>query len=168
MTAVQSHAVTAGRRAVIALALTLAAAHPAAAQSTFDIDAAVAIPAVLVLGAAPPAALSDVVSLATTTRPRRLLTLPALQVSFAALEVLDVISTVRGINSGMVETNVLMRGVAGNPFALAAVKGGAAAATLLLTRRLARKNRPAAVLTMVALNAAYSIVVAQNLAAHRR
>ena len=159
---------TAGRPLVIALVFALITVRPSAAQSPSEVDAASGIPPGSVLGAAPSAALGEATSAAKTIEVRHAPTWPALQVSFAALEAMDVITTVRGIKKGLIETNALMRGVAGNPVALEAVKGGAAAATLLLARRMAKRNRPAAVLTMVAVNAAYSVVVARNLATHRR
>lgn len=99
--------------------------------------------------------------------PRRSLTLPALQVSFGALQVMDVVSTVRGLNAGLTEANVVMRGIAGRPMALAAVKAGAATASVLLVNRMARRNRAAAIATMAALNTAYSLVVVRNMQAIR-
>jgi hypothetical protein len=58
-----------------------------------------------------------------------------------------------------------MRGVVERPLAIAAVKAGSVAATVFLVNRVARKNRAAAILTMVAINSAYSVVVVRNLRA---
>jgi hypothetical protein len=89
--------------------------------------------------------------------------LTSLQVSFVALEALDVVSTIRGMRHGHTEANPLMRGVAGNSLAMATVKAGAAASTILLVRQVGRKNRLAAIAMMAAMNTALSVVVARNL-----
>ena len=101
----------------------------------------------------------------TLPAPRRSLTLPTLQVSYAALQVMDVLSTARALNAGLQEGNVAMKGIVGQPMALAAIKGGAAVATILITNRVARKNRAVAIATMLAVNTAYSVVVARNIRA---
>lgn len=90
-------------------------------------------------------------------------TLTSLQISFGALQVLDVFSTVRGVNHGMSEANPLMRGLVRHPVAMAAVKGGAAATTIFLVRHVARKNRVAGIAIMAAVNTALSVVVVRNL-----
>jgi len=77
-------------------------------------------------------------------------------------QALDVVSTMRAIERGHTETNPLMRDVAGRPAAMVAVKAGSTAATVWLVRRLAKRNRVAAVATMVAIDAAYAAVVARN------
>jgi hypothetical protein len=91
--------------------------------------------------------------------------LPALQVSFGALQIMDVVSTRRALNAGLTEGNTVMRGVVDRPLAVAAVKVGATAATVFLVNRVARKNRAAAILTMVAINSAYTFVVVRNIRA---
>jgi hypothetical protein len=87
---------------------------------------------------------------------------PVLQVSFGALQVLDTVSTLRGVNAGLREVNPLLAGLAHHPAAYVAVKAGAATATLWLMRDKARKNRIAAIVTMAAINSGYAFVVAQN------
>ena len=94
-------------------------------------------------------------------RPSRSLT--GLGVSFGVLEALDVYATVRGVNNGYAEANPLLRGSASHPFALATLKSLSAASTILLTRRLARRHRPAALVMMTAVNAAYATIVAHNM-----
>ena len=93
--------------------------------------------------------------------------LHALQISFGALQALDVYSTVRGLRMGSGEANPLVRGIARDPLALATVKAAAATSSLLLIGRVARTHRAAAVVTLVAMNAAYSLIVAHNLRAVR-
>ena len=94
--------------------------------------------------------------------------LTSLQVSFVALQALDVFSTMRGMSHGHTEANPLMRGLAGNSMAMATVKAGAAASTVLLVRRIAKKNRVAAIAMMAAMNTALSVVVVRNLRAPGR
>jgi hypothetical protein len=136
-------------RVVLVLSCVLIGVSPAIAQS----ESALSIPADAT--AAAPASVS----------PRPSLTLPALQVSFGALQIMDVVSTRRALNAGLTEANTAMRGVVDRPLAVAAVKAGATATTIYLVNRIARKNRAAAILTMVAINSAYSFVVVRNIRA---
>jgi hypothetical protein len=136
-------------RVVLVLSCVLIGVSPAVAQS----ESGLSIPADAT--AAVPAGIS----------PRPSLTLPALQVSFGALQIMDVVSTRRALNAGLSEGNAVMRGVVDRPLAVAAVKAGATAATVFLVNRVARKNRAAAILTMVAINSAYSFVVVRNIRA---
>jgi len=136
-------------RVVLVLSCVVVGASPAVAQSesglSISADAAAAAPAGI------------------SSRPS--LTLPALQVTFGALQIMDVVSTRRALNAGLTEGNTAMRGVVDRPLAVAAVKVGATAATIFLVNRVARKNRAAAILTMVAINSAYSFVVVRNIRA---
>jgi heme A synthase len=92
-------------------------------------------------------------------RPRPLV---PLYVAFAVLQGLDGATTVRALGRGAVEANPLLGGVAGNPAALFAAKAGTAVGSILLTERLWKRNRVAAIALMVALNGAYAAVVAHN------
>jgi hypothetical protein len=98
------------------------------------------------------------------TRPPAL---PALYGSFAALQILDVHSTLRALGNGGREANPMMRGAAGSPAAMLAIKMGATATTIYATERLWKKNRVAAVVLMAALNSAYLVIVAHNYSAGR-
>ena len=93
---------------------------------------------------------------------RRPGSLVPLYLSYGALQVLDVTSTRRAIEAGATEANPLLQGVAGNTGATLAVKAGTTAATVFLVERLWRRNRPAAIVLMAALNGAYAAVVAHN------
>ena len=137
-------------RVVLVLSCVLIGVSPAVAQS----ESGLAISA-------------DVAAAAPAVSPRPSLTLPALQVSFGALQILDVVSTTRALNAGLTEGNTAMRGVVDRPLAVAAVKAGSTAATIYLVNRVARKNRAAAILTMLAINSAYSVVVVHNFRAVR-
>jgi hypothetical protein len=134
------------------------AALPAGAQTVFDAGAA-----------EPPSIEGHLLPLppATAATPSSR-TLTSLQISFAALQALDVYSTVRGVNHGMSEANPLMRGLARHPAAMATVKAGAAASTILLVRHVAKKNRIAGIAVMAAMNTALSVVVVRNLGAPGR
>ena len=88
--------------------------------------------------------------------------LVGLYVSLAALQALDIASTRRALNAGAAEANPVVAPFAGSPVALAVMKAGVTSATIVASERLWKKNRKAALLTMIALNAAYGAVVAHN------
>jgi ABC-type uncharacterized transport system permease subunit len=75
---------------------------------------------------------------------------------------LDAASTMSALDRGAVEANPLMKGIASTPATLIAVKAAAAASTIFLVERIARKNRWGAVVTMIALNSVYAMVVSHN------
>ena len=86
----------------------------------------------------------------------------SLYVSFAALQVMDAVSTRRALANGAREANPLMAGLARNSGAMFAVKAGTAAATTFFAERLARKHPRRATILMAVLNTAYAAVVAHN------
>jgi hypothetical protein len=90
-----------------------------------------------------------------------------LYVSFAALQALDVHSTMRALDGGAVEGNPLMRGVAQQPAALIGVKAAGAASTMWLAHKMSKRNKIGAVVVMAAVNSAYAMVVAHNYRATR-
>lgn len=94
--------------------------------------------------------------------------LPPLYISFAALQVMDADSTAEAIERGYAESNPFMMRIASNRGAMLAVKAAAAAGTVFAIERLWRVNRKAAILTMLAANAGYAIVVANNYRRARR
>jgi hypothetical protein len=94
-----------------------------------------------------------------STRPAPLVSLYA---SFATLQALDVASTRMALSAGGVEANPLVARLAGSTLALTAVKAGVAGAMIYASERMWKKNRTAAVLTMIGLNAAYGVAVAHN------
>jgi hypothetical protein len=99
--------------------------------------------------------------------PLRLGVLLPLYVSFAGLQALDAHSTMRGLRAGGTEQNPLLRGIAGRPAALVALKAGVAASTILLTESLRVRNRAGAIVLMAALNSVYAMVVTHNYQAIR-
>lgn len=102
-----------------------------------------------------------VVRPATTpqTRPAPLV---GLYVSLAGLHALDIVSTQKALAAGAVEANPVMAPFARSPLALAVVKAGVTGATILATEQIWKRNRKAAVLTMIALNATYGAIAARN------
>ena len=90
--------------------------------------------------------------------------LPALYVSYAALQAFDVYSTQQALARGAREANPLMRQVVGNRTAFWAVKATATLATIAAAEHLWRhkRNRKAAIAVLVASNAVAAVVAARN------
>jgi hypothetical protein len=92
----------------------------------------------------------------------------SLYVSFAALQIMDGLSTRQALSNNATEANPMMGGIAKNSAALFAVKAGTAAATTFFAERVARKNPKAATIMMAVLNSAYVAIVAHNYRVARR
>ena len=88
-------------------------------------------------------------------------------VSYALVQGLDMASTIQARNRGAVEANPFMQG---NYAKGMAVKAAFGAVTMLAVRQIEKKNKKAAVITMIAANVATAAVVANNIrnANHRR
>ena len=86
----------------------------------------------------------------------------SLYVSFAALQIMDAVSTRQALNNGAREANPAMAGLARNDAALFAVKAGTAAATTWFAEKLSRKHPRGATIMMAVLNTAYAAIVAHN------
>ncbi len=93
------------------------------------------------------------------SRPRVLL---PLYTSHIALQALDVYTTTRGLRGGATEANPVMKDIARQPAALVAMKAATSAAVVLGTEKLWKKNRAAAVLVMIGVNAGMAVVVSNN------
>ncbi len=103
------------------------------------------------------------------TLPGRGSALPALYGSLAGLNAFDAYSTTVGLSRGAAEANPQMKGVAGNPAALWAVKGGATAASILVAERLWKRNRRGqAIAVMVVTNGMMAVVAARNASVLRK
>lgn len=98
----------------------------------------------------------------TPPRPERPHGLVPLYVSFAALQALDIHSTLTAVHNGGVEQNALVAPMVNQPAAFVAFKAAATAGTIVAADRLARHNRVAAYALMFALNSAYTFVVVHN------
>ncbi len=103
---------------------------------------------------------------APLTRPSKLLS--SLLVSTVVMQALDVHSTYRALGQGAVEANPLMAGLAGNKAAFMATKTAVATATVLAARQMGKRNKVAAIATLVAINSAYAAVVDHNYRVARR
>lgn len=91
---------------------------------------------------------------------KRPATLTTLYGSYAALQVLDVVSTRRALAAGAHEINPLMRS---NSLAgVIGVKAAAGGATIYFAERMWKKNRVGAIAVMAVLNGASAIIVARN------
>jgi len=97
-------------------------------------------------------------------RPRALI---ALYVSYSVTQGLDVFSTRQALARGGRERNPLARSVAGSTAAMAAIKVGSTTATVLLTEKLWKRHRTAAIVMMVTLNAINVAVVTHNFSVGR-
>jgi Domain of unknown function (DUF5658) len=97
----------------------------------------------------------------TMSRPAAL---PALYVSYAALQVFDVYSTRQALAQGAREANPLMAPVVRNQSAFWAVKTSAAVGTILAAEHLWKKknNKKGAIAVLVASNAVAAVVAARN------
>ena len=89
--------------------------------------------------------------------------LPSLYVSLAGLNAYDAITTLKGVSQGAAEANGLMRGAAGSPAAMWAIKGGVTAGSILMAEKMWRSGRRVqAIGMMVASNAVMAVVGARN------
>jgi hypothetical protein len=95
---------------------------------------------------------------------RRPAALPLLYASFVVLQGLDAHSTLTAVRAGGTEANPAVKGLVAEPATFVGAKLAATAATLYLTERLWKKHRVAAVVLLVAVNAAYGVIVANNYA----
>jgi hypothetical protein len=84
----------------------------------------------------------------------------ALFVSYGVVQALDMASTMKARNLGAVESNPVMEGSYAKGFAVKAALG---AATMVAVRAIEKKNKKAALITMIAANVATAAVVAHNL-----
>ena len=86
----------------------------------------------------------------------------SMYVSFAALQIMDAVSTRKALSGGAREANPVMGGIARNSAALFAVKAGTAAATTWFAEKLAKNHPRRATIMMAVLNTAYAAIVAHN------
>jgi hypothetical protein len=96
---------------------------------------------------------------AAAQRPAALLPLYA---SFAGLQLLDLHSTWRALDSGSVEANPMMSGIAANKPVILTVKAAGTAGVIAVSERLRRKSRTAALIFMISANSGMTWVVQHN------
>jgi hypothetical protein len=151
------------RTATCALLLTAASVLPVAAADTLAANASAAVAA----AAAAPLA-SDVdwslpaVRVGQVEQTRGALS--ALYVSLAALNVVDGLTTAKGLHTGTAtEANPLLAAAAKNSGALWAVKAGSTAASILFAERLRHNgHRGRAMVVMILTNSVMATVAANN------
>ena len=114
------------------------------------------------------AALSLPLPAAAEENPARPASLIPLYVSFAAVQVLDLHSTYNGLERGGREANPLLGPVVESPAAFIAVKAGATAGTIYLAEKIWKRNRKAAIITMIGANIAYGVIASHNYSVARR
>ena len=85
-----------------------------------------------------------------------------LYTSFGLLQALDAHSTSRALASGAIESNGLVAGIADRPILLMGAKTAVTAGTIVLMERLRKRHPKAAMVTMMALNCAYAVIVVRN------
>jgi hypothetical protein len=95
-------------------------------------------------------------------RPRRPSMLVGLYSTMSVLNVLDVYSTTRALDSGAREANPLVARTAGSFGSSLAIKAATTATSIYFAEKLWKKNRVAAIVTMVAVNAGTAAIVARN------
>lgn len=88
--------------------------------------------------------------------------LKSLYASTAIMQGLDVHSTMAVLKHGGGEANPLMGGLVKNKAAFIGVKAAVAAGTIMAARQIGKRNRVAAIVTLVAINSAYAFVVGHN------
>jgi hypothetical protein len=86
----------------------------------------------------------------------------SLMISTIVVQALDVHSTYQALGAGAVEANPVMAPLAGNRAAFVATKAAVTTATVLAAHHLARRNKVAAIVALVAINSAYAFVIDHN------
>ncbi len=86
----------------------------------------------------------------------------ALYASTAVMQGLDVHSTLKGLDRGATEMNPLMKDLVKHRGLFIATKALVGVSTIMAAREVGKKNKLAAALTLVAINAAYGYVVNNN------
>jgi hypothetical protein len=155
--------------ALVVASLSLAGVHSASAQEVSlrplqfaSADTAVAASASLAADeiAARETQLAYTRAIFEPKRPSGVL--QSLMVTSAVMHALDVHSTISVMRHGGAEGNPLLTGIVANKGAFIAFKAGVATASILAAKSLAKRNKVAAIATMVGINSAYAMVVSHN------
>jgi hypothetical protein len=88
--------------------------------------------------------------------------LASLQAATVVTQMLDVHSTMQAVRHGAVEANPMMGGLVQNRAAFIGVKAAMGAGLVLVTHKLAKDNKVAAIAASVAINSAYLMVARHN------
>lgn len=137
-------------------------AVPASAQETTRIDLSAAVAAATPAASAVRADQLPIRFEPQLGRGGSSALMTSLYASTAIMQALDVHSTMRALDHGALEANPLMTGVTGNKAAFVALKAGVAMSTVMMARHMSKRNKVAAIVTLVAINSAYAMVVSHN------
>lgn len=105
-------------------------------------------------------------SAADLARPVRKPALLVLYSSFAALDALDIHSTLRAIGNGAVEANPAMRGVVSSKASFIAMKAATGGIVIFMAEKVRKRHPKLAIGLMAGLNSVMAIVVAHNYSLH--
>ena len=95
--------------------------------------------------------------------------LKTMYVSYGALQIADVASTLASLEGGRArEANPFMRNVAGNPAAFIGVKAATSVLTILMMEKVRKTHPVAASVSMIAINATMAAIVVNNTAVAAR
>jgi hypothetical protein len=86
----------------------------------------------------------------------------SMYVSFAALQVMDAVSTSKALSSGASEANPVMSGLVKNKAAFYGIKAATAVSTIFFAERLGKNHPRRAAVVMAILNVGYAAIVAHN------
>jgi hypothetical protein len=86
----------------------------------------------------------------------------SMYVSFAALQVMDIMSTSKALAGGATEANPAMSGLVNNKAAFYGIKAATALSTVFFAERLGKNHPRRAAIMMAVLNVGYAAVVAHN------
>jgi hypothetical protein len=86
----------------------------------------------------------------------------ALYASTVAVQAMDLHSTMTGIKAGASEGNPLMGGATKNAAVFIGVKAAVTAGTIFAAQKLAKRNKPAAIAMLIAVNSAYAMIAVHN------
>ncbi|MEO6212829.1 MAG: DUF5658 family protein, partial [Vicinamibacterales bacterium] len=86
----------------------------------------------------------------------------SMYVSFAALQVLDAMSTTKALATGATEANPAINAIVKNKAAFYGVKAATALSTVLFAERIAKNHPRRAAILMAVLNTGYAAIVAHN------
>ena len=148
---------------VSAVAAPALAQEPASPAPRVDLNLSAALPAMAVI----PPVLMTAEQLPSRfseplRRPGSSALMTSLYASTAVMQALDVHSTFSALGNGAREANPFMASASGNKATFIAIKAGVTLSTVLAARNMAKRNKVAAVLTLVAINSAYAMVVSHN------
>ena len=88
--------------------------------------------------------------------------LTSLYVTTGITQALDIHSTLKALDRGGIESNPILAPLTRNKAVFIGVKAAVAAGSIFAARRLAKKNKVAAILTMVAINSVYGLIAHHN------